>query len=111
MNWNTICVIYFLTAAIVHRSQRFEQLERLVERVRGSIGEQQRDGGFFFFFFRRSIGVKLERINLRKGVYNNLTTVLNHMKEIQMSVLFYFVLISTEDRIKRYELKSQLEGI
>lgn len=65
----------------------------------------------FFFFFRRSIGVKLERINLRKGVYNNLTTVLNHMKEIQMSVLFYFVLISTEDRIKRYELKSQLEGI
>lgn len=111
MNWNTIYVIYFLTAAIVHRSQRFEQLERLVERVRGSIGEQQRDGGFFFFFFRRSIGVKLERINLRKGVYNNLTTVLNHMKEIQMSVLFYFVLKSTEDRIKRYELKSQLEGI
>lgn len=55
--------------------------------------------------------MKLERINLRKGVYNNLTTVLNHMKEIQMSVLFYFVLISTEDRIKRYELKSQLEGI
>lgn len=91
MNWNTICVIYFLTAAIVHRSQRFEQLERLVERVRGSIGKQQRDGEFFFFFFRRSIGVKLERINLRKGVYNNLTTVLNHMKEIQMSVLFYFV--------------------
>ena len=99
----------FLVAAIEHQSQWFGQLGG---SWRMSIGEQQSNCVFFLKKKKRSHGVKLKRIYLREEAAKSLITFLKYIWGIIKQYIFrmywrvfYFVLISTEDRVKGVELK------